>query len=151
MPDCRIVTIHKQIKTLIGVNFASGYSAIDMTGRVIRGSTVEPPYTPFTCVSFEEALESYGPTLGRFQSTAVFSIYAYIGGGDVDGRNDNALDLASDMIKALTNNRQLGLTNGECDDVLCSFTAIDGEKFGLSGIGIGYVKVEVKFQTSDGS
>ena len=150
MPDSRIVTIHKRLATLIGVDFAAGYSGVDMTGRVIRGSTVEPPYTPFACVFFVEAREAYGPTLGRFQFTARFEIYAYIGGTDEASRFDNATNLTSDMIEAITANRQLSLGTS-VDDVLCSFTAIDGEKFGLSQIGIGYIQVECKCVSDTGS
>jgi len=150
MADCRIVTIHKKIAELIGVNFAAGSSGVDMTGRVVRGSTVVPPYTPFACAFFVEAREDYGPTLGRFQGTARFDIYCYIGGSSDETRNDNALNLSSDLIEALTNNRQLGLAAGVMDDILCSFTAIDGSKYGLDGIGIGYIQCDCKFQTDNG-
>ena len=151
MDDCRIVKVHKKIAELVGVNFAGGASSADMTGRIVRGSTIDPPYTPFGCVFFVDAREQYGPTLGRFQSTARFELYCYIGGTDEASRNDNALNLASDMIEALTDNRQLGLPSGTIDDVLCSFTALDGEKYGLDGIGIGYIQCDVKFQTSTGA
>ena len=151
MADCRLVDVHKQIASLIGVSFAAGASAVDMTGRIVRGSTITPPYTPFACVFFVDARENYGPTLDRFQGTARFDIYCYIGGTDEASRNDNALNLSSDMIEALTDNRQLGLAAGKIDDVLCSFTAIDGEKYGLDGIGIGYIQCDVKFVTSTGA
>ena len=38
MAACRIVDVHKQIASLIGVSFAAGASAVDMTGRIVRGS-----------------------------------------------------------------------------------------------------------------
>ena len=151
MADARITTIHKKIAELIGVNFAAGYSGVDMTGRVVRGSVVQPPYVPFCCTYFVEAREDYGPTLGRYQGTARYDIYAYIGGTSESSRNDNAINLAGDIVEALTDSRQLGLANGVIDDVLCSYTALDGEKFGLDQIGIGYIQVDIKFQTSTGA
>ena len=151
MADSRLVKIHKKIQELIAVNFAGGYSAADMSDRVVRGSVVQPPYVPYASVFFVDARESYGPTLGRYQGTARFDIYAFIGGTDEQTRHDNAANLSSDIIEALTNNRQLGLANGVIDDVLCSFTAMDGDKHGLDQIGIGYIQVEIKFQTSTGA
>ena len=73
----------------------------------------------------------------------------YIGGADEAERNDNALNLASDAVAAITANRQLTLGQN-VDDVLCSYTALDGDKFGLEGIGIGYIRIACKFRTSDG-
>tara|TARA_Y100001963_G_scaffold159863_1_gene265799 strand:+ start:494 stop:946 length:453 start_codon:yes stop_codon:yes gene_type:complete len=149
MPDARLVTVHKKLAELIGQDFSSGYSQVNMTGRIVRGSIVQPPYTPFGCVYFIEALEDYGPTMGRYQGTANFEAYMYIGGADEAERNDNALNLASDAVAAITANRQLTLGQN-VDDVLCSYTALDGDKFGLEGIGIGYIRIACKFRTSDG-
>ena len=149
MPDSRLVTIHKRLQTVLGADFSAGYSGIDMTGRVVRGSVVEPPYTPFGCVYFVDSLENYGPTLGRFRSDATFEVYTFIGGGDASERADNALNIASDGVEAITANRQLSL-GSLVDDVLCSYTALDGDKFGLSGIGIGYIRVSIKFQSDKG-
>ncbi len=150
MPDSRIVKVHKKIVELIGVNFAAGFSGFDMTGRVIRGSTIDPPYQPFCSVQFEQAISNYGPTLDRYFFNGVYNIYAFVGGSTLDERFDNATNLASDMIEALTTNRQLGLP-GEVDDVLCSFTAIDGAKYGLDNMGISYINVTVKCVTSTGA
>lgn len=149
MADTRIVTIHKKIAELIGGDFSAGYSGVDMTGRVIRGSVIEPPYQPFACVMFNQAIEDYGPTLGRFQFEALYEIYAYIGGTSPQNRFDNATNLSGDMIEAITANRQLTL-GSSVDDVLCSFTAIDGEKYGLNQTGIGYIQVKVKCVSDTG-
>jgi hypothetical protein len=150
MPDSRIVEIHKKIVDLTAVNYAAGYSGFDMTGRVIRGSTIDPPYQPFCCVSFEQALQNYGPTLRDFNYEAEYHLFIFVGGSTLDQRFDNATNLSSDMIEALTANRQLGLP-GKVDDIICSFTAIDGSKYGLDNIGIGYISVSVKCVTSTGA
>tara|TARA_R100000329_G_scaffold147678_1_gene135581 strand:- start:1372 stop:1827 length:456 start_codon:yes stop_codon:yes gene_type:complete len=151
MADSRIVKIHKKIVELIGVDYSAKFSGIDMTGRVIRGSVVEPPYTPFACCYFDQATEEFGPTLGRFQYIALFDIMIFIGGADQADRFDNATNVASDMIEALTANRQLTLGADGVDDVLCSFTAIDGEKFGLNEMGVGYIQIEVSCVSDTGS
>ena len=149
MADARLTTIHKKLQALLAVNHTS-YSGVDLTGRVVRGSVVNPPYTPFGCVYFIDAVEQYGPTMGRFQSTANFEAYLFIGGSSVDERNDNAINLASDGVKAITANRQLSL-GSLVDDILVSYTAVDGDKYGLSGIGIGLIRINVKFVSDDGT
>ena len=149
MADARLTTIHKKIQELLAVNHTT-YSGVDLSGRVIRGSVVQPAYVPSSCVYFVDSVEQYGPTLGRYQSTANFEAYLFVGGATVDERNDNAINLASDGVKALTANRQLGL-GSLVDDVLVSYTAIDGDQYGLSGIGIGMIRINVKFVSDDGT
>ena len=149
MADARLTTIHKKIQELLAVNHTT-YSGVNLSGAVVRGSVVQPPYTPFGCVFFVDAVEQYGPTLGRYQSTANFEAYLFVGGASVVERNDNAINLASDGVKALTANRQFGL-GLLVDDVLVSYTAVDGDKYGLSGIGIGMIRIGVKFVSDDGT
>jgi hypothetical protein len=150
MADCRIIDIHKKLAEIIGADFSSGHSGVDMTGRIIRGSIVQPPYVPFGAVFFNELIESTGPTMGRYQGQIIFESYLYIGGANEAERNDNALNLASDAVKAITNNRQLSL-GSKVDDVLCSYTALDGDKYGLESIGIGYIRITVSIQSVDGT
>ena len=150
MADCRLVQIHKKLAELLAVNFAGGYSGVDMTGRIVRGSVITPPYTPFGCVYYIDTTESYGPTMGRYQGLAIFEAYLFIGGADEAERNDNAMNIASDGVEAITANRQLNL-GSLVDDVLVSYTAIDGDKFGLDGIGIGYLRISIKIQSSTGA
>tara|TARA_R100000664_G_scaffold34154_1_gene54423 strand:+ start:2521 stop:2970 length:450 start_codon:yes stop_codon:yes gene_type:complete len=149
MADSRITQIHKKLQELLAVNHAT-YSNVNLTDRVVRGSVVQPPYTPFGTVFFVDAVESYGPTLGRYQGTANFEAYLYVGGSNAAERNDNAINLASDGVKAITANRQLSL-GSLVDDVLVSYTALDGDKYGLSGIGIGMIRINVKFVSDDGT
>ena len=95
-------------------------------------------------------MESYGPTLGRFQFTCEFQIYCFVGGSSLQERFDNAANLSSDIIESITENRRLGLGN-KVDDVLCSFTAIDGAKYGLDQYGIGYIQVDVQCVSDTGA
>ena len=132
------------------MDYAAKNSGLDLTDRVIRGSIVDPPYQPCASVMFSQALESYGPTLGRFQFVAEFEVYCFVGGSTLSDRFDNAANLSSDIIEALTTNRRLGLGN-KVDDVLCSFTAIDGAKYGLDQFGIGYIKVDVQCVSDTGA
>ena len=149
MADARLTTIHKKLQSLLAVNHTT-FSNVDLSDRVVRGSVVNPPYTPFGCVYFIDAIEEYGPTMGRFQSTANYEAYLFVGGSSVEERNDNAINLASDGVKAITANRQLSL-GSLVDDVLVSYTALDGDKYGLSGIGIGLIRINVKFVSDDGT
>ena len=88
--------------------------------------------------------------MGRYQGLAIFEAYLFIGGADDAERNDNAMNIASDGVEAITANRQLNL-GSLVDDVLVSYTAIDGDKFGLDGIGIGYLRISIKIQSSTGA
>jgi len=149
MPDCRIVKIHKKLQDLIDVSYVSDFSGVDMTGKVIRGMVDQPPMVPFSCIRFDDAIEDYGPTMGRYSGNAIFEIYCFVGGSSFIERSDQALNLSSDIISKITENRSLALP-AEVDDVKCDFTAIDGDKVGLNSIGIGYIRVTVKFQSDNG-
>lgn len=150
MPDSRIISIHKKLEELIAVDFSAGYSEIDFTNRVIRGIEPDPIMVPHACISFIDAIEDMGPILGRYQGTAIFEIYAFVNGKNATQRNDQAINVCSDMIKAITADRRLSLGN-KVDDVKCDFTAVQGDSFGMDNCGIGYIRINVKFQSEDGS
>lgn len=149
MADSPIVQIHKKIVELIAVDYATGYSTVNLTGNVIRGLFSEPSIVPSACVHFQDVAEEYGPTFGRFSGNIIYEIFCFIGGANPQERSDNSLNLASDIIKALTANRQLGL-GSLVDDIKCDYSSVDGDKFGFNGIGIGYIRATVKFQSDTG-
>lgn len=145
-----MVKISKKLADLVAVNYAGLFSGIDLTNRVKRGMVETPPMVPFCCLRFEDAIEDYGPTMGRYQGDAIFELYGFIGGSNFEDRNDTALNLASDMINKITAVRNLSLPD-DVDDVKCDFTAIDGDKVGLNNIGIAYVRITVKYQSDTGA
>jgi len=150
MADSTIVKVHKKIAELIAADYSGGHSEVSLVGKVVRGSVIEPPFTPYASVHFQDAIEEFGDTLGRYKTDSVFEVYCFAAGGNLMERNDASLNLVSDCIKALTANRSLGL-NGLIDDVKCSYLALDGDRYGIDGVGIGYIRVEVKFQTDTGA
>ena len=141
--------ITEKIRDLIAVDFSSGESGIDMQNTVQIGATIEPPYVPFACVSFAQASSEYGQSLGRYRITNTFEIYAFVGGADVEERTVNAMDLVEDMVEALCADRQIGLSS-IVDDIKCAFLAEDGDRYGIEGIGIGYIEVQVYSQSDTG-
>lgn len=141
--------ITEKIRDLIAVDFSSGESGIDMQNTVQIGATIEPPYVPFACVSFAQAASEYGQSLGRYRITNTFEVYAFVGGADVEERTVNAMDLVEDMIQALCADRQIGLSS-IVDDIKCAFLAEDGDRYGIEGIGIGYIEVQVYSQSDTG-
>ncbi len=141
--------ITEKIQELIAVDFSSGESGLDMSNRVQIGALIDPPYVPFACVHFAQATSEFGQSLGRYRITNIFEIYAYVGGGNVDERSVNAMDLVEDMVKALVADRQIGL-NSIVDDIKCSFLAEDGDRYGVEGVGIGYIEVQVYSQSDTG-
>ena len=141
--------IAEKIKELIAVDYSGGESALDMQNKIQIGAIIDPPYIPFGCVSFVQATSEYGQSLGRYRITNTFEVYAFVGGGDVEERTVNAMDLVEDMVEALCANRQIGL-NAIVDDIKCAFVAEDGDRYGIEGVGIGYIEVQVYSQSDTG-
>ena len=138
----------KQIASLIGADFTSGYSGLDLTGRVRRGSVASAPMVPSASIFMFDIKEDFGQVLTRYQAEITFEIYAFCGGTDIETRADASSRLGADMINALTSDRTLGLTT--IDDVLCNFIAMDGDSYGVAGVGIAYIEVKVKYQSDRG-
>ena len=141
--------IAEKIKELVAVDYSGGESGLDMQNKVQLGAIIDPPYIPFGCVSFVQASSEYGQSLGRYRITNTFEVYAFVGGGDVEERTVNAMDLVEDMVEALCANRQIGL-NTIVDDIKCAFVAEDGDRYGIEGVGIGYIEVQVYSQSDTG-
>ena len=141
--------ITEKIKELIAVDYSSGESGLDMQNKVQIGAIIDPPYIPFACVSFVQASSEYGQSLGRYRITNTFEVYAFVGGGDVEERTINAMDLVEDMVEALCADRQIGLY-AIVDDLKRAFVAEDGDRYGIEGVGIGYIEVQVYSQSDTG-
>jgi hypothetical protein len=152
MSDSPIIRIEDALKTIIATDYSSGYSGLNLTGRVVIGETTEAPQVPSATVQFIDFIEEFGQSMGRFQGDAEFNIVAYTAGSSmaVDSRRQQAINLASDIIKAITADRLLGFADGIVDDVRCSFLARDGDKLGIPNVGIGYIRVLVSRQTDRG-
>lgn len=150
MADSRIVRILEALVTKTAQDFTSNFSAYDMQGKVIAGFISEPPYLPYGAVSFVDYTTQHGPTLGRYRSVARFEIYLYAAGDTPTTRVKRAMNLTSDVINSITANRFLGLDAGTIDDVLCNFTAVDGQNYGMENVGIGYIEVTTPFQSDGG-
>lgn len=141
--------IVEKIQELIAVDYSSGESGLDMQNKVQIGAIIDPPYLPFACVSFVQAASDFGQSLGRYRITNTFEVYAFVGGANVGERTVNAMDLVEDMVEALVANRQIEL-NAIVDDIKCAFVAEDGDRYGIEGVGIGYIEVQVYSQSDTG-
>ena len=151
MPESRIVKIHKKIAELVSVDFSTGYSGLNVSDRGFRFVQLDNIMIPSVGIKFVDSLEeNTNVVLGRYRGTAVYEVYAFCAGTTNEARTDSALNSCSDMIKAITANRQLGL-GGEVDDVMCDFMSIDGDVLGVDGVGIGYIRVKVFYQSDDGA
>ena len=150
MANARIYNILDAIKSKTAADFSSKSSGLDMTDRVIIGSVAEPPYVPFGCVFFLDYTTQHGATLGRYTMTPRYEIYLFTAGNDPSERARSTINLCSDVIENLTSDRFLGLGGGVIDDILCQFTAVDGDQYGLENVGIGYIEVTTPFQSTTG-
>ena len=149
MPDAVFVKTWKAIQTAIAVNYAAGYSGLNLTNRVIRGAIPEAPMLPYASIFLLDNVETAGPVLTRYSGKMIFEIYAFAAGSDVTSRTDNALNLGADIINALTADRSLGLA-GAIDDLICSIAALDGDRLGVPSSGVAFLNVSVTFQSDRG-
>ena len=149
MADPIFIQADKAIASAIAANYASGYSGLDLSGAgsVVRGIIPDAPVLPFASLFLIDVIEQQGPTMGRYQGTITFEIYGFAAGDTITERTDKASQLAADMIKAITSDRSLG---NIVDDCLCSFRALEGDKIGIQGAGVGFVQVQVTFQSQYG-
>jgi len=151
MADSRIVKIHKKIAELVSADFSAGHSELNFSNRGFRFVQLDNIMIPSVGIKFVDSLEeNTNVTLGRYRGTAIFEVYAFCGGTTNEERTDTALNACSDMIKAITANRQLSLGT-DVDDVMCDFMSIDGDVLGVDGVGIGYIRVKVFYQSDDGA
>ena len=149
MPS-NIRQITDAIKSKIVLDGGGSNSGLTLSNAIVIGAIIEPPFIPYASIVFAQSTSNYGQTMGRYRITATFEIYLFVGGDSVSSRTLNAMDLSADVVAALTADRQLGIPL-IVDDIKCAFTAEDGDRFGIEGIGIGYVQVEVYYQTDNGS
>lgn len=146
-------TIHVQIlerlKVLVATDFSSGFSELDLTDRVVIGAVVSSPQVPSASIIFIDTIEQQGRTLGRYFGESVYQIVCYAGGHNLDSRIKNAMNLAGDVQKAITEDRTLGLS-GLTQDVIVNFTSQDGEEYGISQCGISLLEIRITHQSQYG-
>jgi hypothetical protein len=154
MANSSIYRILDALKSKVGADFSSGFSEVNLTDKVILGTVGEAVMSPSGTVDFIDYTTEHGLSMGNYRMTARFEVYVFIGGTTVSDRLKNALNLTSDVIKNITADRFLGLRTEEnkivVDDVLCNFTAVDGDRYGHDGMGIGYIEVVIPFQSRTG-
>lgn len=150
MADSRVTRVLDAIKGKIGQDFSLKSSGLNFTDNVILGSIDAPPSLPFATVFFIDFTTEHGPTLGRYRAAPRFECYVFVGGSNINERIKKTINACSDIIESLTADRFLGLGTGFIDDVLCNFTAVEGDKYGLDGVGIGYIEISTPFQSDTG-
>lgn len=150
MPDSRVTRVLTAIKSKVAQDFSAKSSQLNFTNACVLGSLDSPPSLPYASVFFVDFQTQHGPTLGRYQATPRFECYIFVGGDSVANRISQTINACSDIIESLTQDRFLGLGSGFIDDVLCNFTAVEGDKYGLEGVGIGYIEINTPYQSSSG-
>ena len=150
-------TIYRVLEALQGkaaTDFSAGHSGLDMRNSVVIGALLDPPRIPYASVSFVDYTTEQGLNLASYRMNGRFEIYCFCGGANLADRTKNILNLTSDIIKEITADRFLGLANPDTtrtiDNVICNFTAIEGDRFGLDNVAIGYIEVTVTFQSRTG-
>ena len=154
MANATIYRVLEALQTKTAQNFAGEYSDVDLRNAVVIGTVMEPPTVPYACVQFIDFTTEQGLNLASYRMTARYEIYVYQGGSSVQERSKNVQNLTSDVIKSITQDRFLGLTNDDggrlIDNVICNFTTVEGDRYGLDGVAIGYIEAVVTFQSRTG-
>ena len=148
MPSSVQVQILDRLKVVAAADYSSGFSGANLSssGRVIIGAPVGAPLVPSAAIIYIDTIETQGRTLGRYVGESVYQIVCYVGGSTLEKRIQLAINLGSDIQKAITIDRTLGLS-GLIEDVLVNQTALDGEEYGIAQTGIALLEVRVSHQS----
>jgi len=154
MPDSSTYRILNAIKGKVAQDYSSGFSGLDLRNNVVIGTILEPPQMPYASINFIDFTTEQGRNLASYRMVARYEIYVFCGGHDIEERTQNIINLSSDVIKALTTDRFLDLRNDDTsrliDNILCNFTAVEGDRYGLDQSAIGYIEVNIPFQSPTG-
>ena len=154
MANATIYRVLEALQTKVAQDFSGDHSGFDMRNSVVIGALLDPPRVPYASISFLDFSTEQGLNLSSYRMIARYDIFCFCGGSNLSDRSKNVLNLTSDIIKAITADRFLGLANPDTtrtiDNVICNFTAIEGDRFGLDNVAIGYIEVTVTFQSRTG-
>lgn len=145
-----IIEVWDAIKTQIEVDFTSGYSGLDLSGRVFQGQFTDAPLTGSAYIAFIDQVEQNGQVLTRYQGEMRYQIYCFNYGANNYDRTSAAVKLGADVHNAILADRTLGLTAGRIDNIIVSTTALDGAEFGLNTVGVAVLNIQVFFQSDQG-
>ena len=145
-----ILEVWNAIKTKIEVDFTTDYSGLDLSGRVFQGRFTDAPLIGSAYIAFIDQVEQNGQVLTRYQGELRFQIYCFSYGKNNFERTSSAIKLGADCHNALISDRTLGLAAGRIDNIIVSTTALDGDEFGFSTVGIAVLQLQVFFQSDKG-
>lgn len=145
-----ILEVWDAIKTQIEDDYSSGYSGLDLTGRVFQGRFIEAPLVGSAYVVFVDQTEQNGAVLTRYQGQLRFQIFCFNYGQNNYERTANAIKLGADVHNSLIADRTLALSAGRIDNIIVSTAALDGDEFGMNQLGISLIEVQVAFQSDRG-
>ena len=145
-----IIEVWNAIKTKIAVDYATGYSGIDLTNRVFQGKFTDAPLISSAYITFIEQTESNGTALTQYQGDMRFQIYCFNYGKNNFERATNALKLGADIHNALISDRTLGLSAARIDNIIVETAFLDGDEFGLSNTGIAILETRIHFVSDKG-
>ena len=152
MANATIYRVLEALQTKTAKDFTSDRSGIDMRNSVVIGALLDPPRTPYASVSFIDYTTEQGLNLTSYRMQGRFEVYCFCGGSGVTDRTKNVLNLASDIVESITEDRFLGLplpvTSRTFSNTIFIFPAVVCDRFGLDGISIGYLDISVSFQSS---
>ena len=144
-------TVMNRLKVVIAQDYTAGFSGYDLSadGSVTTGAVDLAGMIPSASIVYVDTIEAQGRSLGRYQGTMRFQIIAFAGGSSISDRISNALNLAGDVSKSITEDRSLGLA-GTIEDVLISRTSLDGQEMGIPAVGISMIELKVTFSNQFG-
>jgi hypothetical protein len=145
-----VLEVWDAIKTKIAVNYAAGYSGLDLSSSVFQGRFTDAPLVGSAYVAFVDSTESNGQVLTRYQGTLRYQVYCFNYGSNNYDRTASAIKLGADVHNSLTADRTLGLASGRIDNIIVEMAALDGDEFGMNTMGIAILDIRVIFQSDRG-
>lgn len=145
-----VLEVWDAITTQIAVDYAAGYSGLDLSNAVFQGRFTDAPIIGSAYVAFVDSTESDGQVLTRYQGTLRFQVYCFNFGASNYARTASAIKLGADVHNSLTSDRTLGLSSGRIDNIIVEMAALDGDEFGMNTMGIAILDIRVIFQSDRG-
>ena len=145
-------TVLNRLQVVFSQDYSSGFSGYNLsaTGSVIIGDPMTAPMVPCVSITYIDTIEQQGRSLGRYSGTIRYQANCFAGGESLQSRISNCLNLAADISKSITSDRSLGLSAGTIEDCLVNRTALDGEEYGVPGVGIALLEIQVNFSNKFG-
>lgn len=141
-----MTTTAEQVYDQVLLKVRAPHLHYDLTNSVTEGEMAKPPPSKvWAAVSVFEFLGDAAAVLGPFEWDMEILVQGWVSGVTPKRRIFNAIQLASDIFNAVTEERSLG---GLVHDVIPQVRALDGAHFDMPGKGMCFLSLKMKYRTN---